>query len=740
MSKAPNTQALVAAYSVTPLKLLPLCDYEALSPKNKPLGKTPKEPGWIKIEYDFVSMVDHMARGSNVAFRLGEYAVVDWDCRRDPAVLALTKAGKRLVEAVQECEAAGTRSVDRLCAEVGIDLAKCFVVLTGGYGLHIYMRLAEPWRGREQIPEFPGCEWKHSPRRYVVAAGSLHPGDADIGVEAGRPYTVRPNSVPLNETMIAPSALLMLYAHVAPPAPERGTGESTFGRFAGRLSKAFLSHIPVERVRSGSDPSFQQVMMAAHWASGGEDRDDFVDWCISDPPYADQADDVRRRWDSCSHDRPDSIKTGLLFKMLEREGVQRHEMPVESASIMFEGDELDAEELEGAGSTATPPVEALPPGVSQVGHLKVWSADALRRNIGDEPPGMDGLFNSRTGSIYVIYGPPGHGKTQASGALGKAISRGDTHLLGQRLYVSGDVLFFALDDEDSILKSELAHTLRAGESKGRFDLIVDDPRFEQAESWPAIEKACAGYRVVIIDTLATALPTGDPDKSNFVSQFYTRLKAVGRKVGCFFVILHHTPKDQPTVARNAGSIIGNANGSICIHKPDGDDGLYSEIKGMKVRGERSPPIYFAVESVEIGYDELRQKTRTGGFVVPVDPKELKSDRAFYDIADCVIRQGERRGVGEYVMTLTDFRERFGRRTHTEGVLKDWPGKFTGDDFEVDFVKSARRNEPHVIIVRGTLPQVRRETWKAGDTLSADELQAHLELAALKADPDFSGLV
>ena len=404
------------------------------------------------------------------------------------------------------------------------------------------------------------------------------------------------------------------------------------------------------------------------------------------------------------------------------------------ASILWgEGDTLSADEVEDDG---VEPIEAepLPPGVRQFDHIKVHSADALRTELGEEPPGIDGLYNARAGSIYVVYGPPGHGKTQGCVALGKAISRGDRHFLGRRQYVAGNVLFVALDDEDSILKADLAHTLRAGPTEGRFDLIVDDPRFEREDSWPAFEKACAGYVVVFIDTLATALPTGDPDKSNFVSQFYTRLKKVGRNTGCFFIILHHTPKDQPTVARNAGSIIGNANGSICIHKPDGDEGLFSEMKGMKVRGERTPPLYFAVESVDIGYDELRGRMRTGGFVVPVDPDEIKSDRAFFDIADHILRRVQPNSDGECIMTLSDFRDQFGRKTHTEEVLKDWPGKFSGDDFELDYLPTKQRNKPNLIIVRGTVPRVRRETWKPSELLAQDELDA------LKGDPAFMGLL
>lgn len=729
MTAHPQSQALRAYQPVAPEKrLFPLCHYTALNVKGKALGKTPRQKHWTKEEHDHDEMVAHMEDGSNVAFRLGNgWAVVDWDSRRDPAVQALVESRMSLSDAVRQCEASGTRSIDQLFRDVGLKLDTTFRGDTGGHGLHVYVRIPQTFRGREQVPEYPGIEFKHSARRYVVAFGSIHPGDAELGIPPGRPYVLRAGSPPLDQTPEATAALLEAFKHLAPPDHARGTGENTFGNFAGKLKDAFLSRIPAEKFGRGADPSWLDIMMSAHWASGGQDREDFVDWCIGDPLYADHADEVRKRWDSCTP-RVDSIKTGLLFKMLAREGVPSAEMPTESASVQF-ADMLTADELEG---------DALPPGVERFGHLKSYTFDALRKEIGEEPPFLDGFFHARPGSIYVVYGPAGHGKTQGMTSLSASVAHGDREWMGRRLFLQGPVLWFALDDEDSLLKSDLAWLARTKNAAPDIRIICDDPGFETEASWKVIEAACQGRRLVVIDTLATALPKGDPDKSNFVGDFYTRLKAVGRRTGSTFILLHHTPKDDPTKARNAGSIVGNANGSVNIHKPDGDDGLFSEMRGMKVRGERAEPIHFTVESVPIGYDARYGRTKTGGFAVSIDPKEIKADKSIMAIANCVINRGDYRAPGEYVMTLKRLREKNMRGRKDDALFKNWGETVVGPDFEMDYVIPDRENAPHLVVVRTSRP--RRDAWTADDMPSPDELQAQDELTALKAEPDFSGLV
>lgn len=62
-------------------------------------------------------------------------------------------------------------------------------------------------------------------------------------------------------------------------------------------------------------------MMAAHHATGGDGRDEFVAWSTSDPIHADAAWIVGRRWDSLSADGAGSrVTAGTLFMELKKAG------------------------------------------------------------------------------------------------------------------------------------------------------------------------------------------------------------------------------------------------------------------------------------------------------------------------------------------------------------------------------------------------------------------------------------
>lgn len=715
MAEVTTNPAWLTPYRPVGDHLFPLNYWATLNRDGQPLGKTPAEKGWKSKTYGFDHCVEWMTEGKNVGFRLGDgWGVLDYDPRNDDEKDAL----------------------DRFCDDFGIDLARCFTVTTGGGGKHVYLKIPPLFHGREQIPEYPGVEFKHSKRRYVVAPGSIHP--------TGIPYTPRDGSVAISDTLEAPEALLDAYKHAAPPDDQRGSGVEGFGAFTSEQLASSLARIPVEAYRNHEE--WLQLMMACHWMTGGEGREEFVDWSTSDPEYSNQADIIWARWDSLTP-KADGIKAGLFFKALEKAGVSKSEWPSERASVLFDADDcITAEEFE---STTAGPVEKLPPGVRKVGQFTYYTPEARRAELGAEPQGLDGFFNGRPGQIYVAYGPAGDGKTQAMVALAEAVASGAKEFLGRPLHIQGKSIFFAMDDEEGFLKSDLAFLTETGRGRN-IEAFFDDPRFEDEDSWADHTEACTGSALVFIDTLATALPTNDPDKSNFVSQFYARLKEFGRKTGAVIILIHHTPKDKPTVARNSGSIIANASGSFCIHRPDGDDGTYSEMRGMKVRGERAPPIYFGVESIAIDYEG---KPRTGGFVKLVDPESEGRDRSKASIAEFVVGWGNRESDGVYSMPLNRFRKMRQRRTSDEAVIKNWDGKpFVGSDFELDYQITPQRNKPNLLMVRcqpnNEWLQERlqnddddRQRSFAGAELDIGELDtAQEELRKLATKEGFSGLI
>jgi len=328
-------------------RLIPLCHWRALDKKGKVLGKTPSVKDWTKEEFEHDDMVKWMESGKNVGFRLGDgWGVLDYDPRRDPVVMKMRENHSH-DDIARMRGIVGQRSIDRLLADIGVQPGQYAWIETGGRGMHIYLKIPKLFRGREQIPEYPGVEFKHGQRRYVVAMGSIHPGDEKQGIEPGNYYKPGDQSFALTSTIEAPAKLMELFKHVDPPDYVKQAGEESFGRFSSFQLADTLALIPPEKFRSGSDPSWEQFMMACHWMTGGTGREEFVEWSIRDPNYSDHDEIIRKRWDSLTP-RVDSLKTGLVFKVLDRLGVPKSKWPTESASVMFadDGDDLSVQEIE----------------------------------------------------------------------------------------------------------------------------------------------------------------------------------------------------------------------------------------------------------------------------------------------------------------------------------------------------------------------------------------------------------
>lgn len=379
-------------------RLFPLCHWRALSKKGAPLGKTPAVKDWIKEEFEYADMVAWMEGGKNVGFRLGDgWGVLDYDPRRDPVIMKLKSEGAH-EDVLRLRGVVGQRSIDRLLVDLGIMPGQYAFVETGGRGLHIYLKIPKDFRGREQIAEYPGVEFKHSNRRYVVAMGSIHPGDEKEGIAPGNYYKPGDQSFALASTITAPAKLMELYKHIDPPDYVKQAGEESFGRFSSFQLADTLALIPAEKFRSGSDPSWEQFMMACHWMTGGMGREEFVEWSISDPNYSDQEDVIRRRWDSLTP-KVDSLKTGLVFKTLDRLNIPKANWPTESASVMFSSDGLmNADDL----SVQEIEAETMPASVEAM-IVKAMNDEHALVLMSGEPFYMANAYDPLSGTVLPIF-------------------------------------------------------------------------------------------------------------------------------------------------------------------------------------------------------------------------------------------------------------------------------------------------------------------------------------------------
>lgn len=320
--------SLLRQYEGRKFNFVKLRRWNEKSKQGREIGKAPLQMAWTCAEVPYEEAVAHMQKGNNVGVQLSVngFCVLDYDPRQDPQAGTPENALARLME------------------EVGLDPSKQCYVITGNLegkarGQHIYLRIDPAWRGRTKLPKndnpYPGCEFKHSPGQQVVAAGSIHP--------SGGRYEFHPESAPLADAQPAPKALLNIFKLSAPDRHLRGEGETSWGAFEPEEIRDALSHLDVLDY-NGEHDEWLALMMACHWATGGEGADDWVEWCIGDPEYENDAENIRERWDTLSVDGSGPKVTGaLIFKKLMEAGVEPSKFPRRKIEMMF--DDIPEEEL-----------------------------------------------------------------------------------------------------------------------------------------------------------------------------------------------------------------------------------------------------------------------------------------------------------------------------------------------------------------------------------------------------------
>lgn len=266
--------------------LIPLHRWDATrsnkSGRNLPVGKTPVDANWTTRDYDSRRIATRAAKtGANVGVRLSpDWIVVEYDPRRD-----------------------FDQEWTRFCVlfDFDPDLYPC--VQSGGGGLHCYARKPSNVKVVDTLKQFDSIEFKSSGRQ-MVAPGSRHPN--------GMPYRWLPNTMALEDAPGLTSKLLE-----AVRRPEIDLMVTGGGEHKPEDIDKMLSGLKPEDFRDES--CWRELMMACHHASGGEARQEFIDWSWSDPKYTGD-ETVGRRWDSLHSDRAGAITVATLYKALSQAG------------------------------------------------------------------------------------------------------------------------------------------------------------------------------------------------------------------------------------------------------------------------------------------------------------------------------------------------------------------------------------------------------------------------------------
>lgn len=385
------------------------------------------------------------------------------------------------------------------------------------------------------------------------------------------------------------------------------------------------------------------------------------------------------------------------------------------ASLDFaEGDgTLDADELESeceAEGGATP-------GVERFGKSTLYSLAALKQERGIIEPFLDGYFYGNPGGIYVLSGPPKTGKTQLTFSLLSAVAGGDERWMGNRLWLHGPIIWFSLESTHSLLMAmdawEKKHGKKhPGHDPALFAVTEDGAGFMDLKRLPEIEAMCRGRKVAVIDTMTRALPGKKQNDPEFSTVFYNQLSAIGAKTGTVFIVIHHPPKSDPTGQRGSGDIVGSADGVIAVYKPQKDGPIMMEMQYIRF-GRDEPPIFFEIESVEVGYDDRRGRRLDAPFVVQADKPDEMEDAApspLDRVAAGVRLHGEKRGDA-FVMTRVRARELGIEEKAEQVAFKNWRGLHVGNGYTLDLQRIGNTRAHEIIVQFG---------WTG--ELTADELE------------------
>lgn len=277
---------VISQYLDAGYDLIPLHRWDYVDDQQRPRGKSPKDAHWRTKVYTKHELQKHVEAGGNVGVRLGpQDLVLDVDPRNFPE---------------------GDDVLERFKADLGgLDLSPYPQVVTGSGGLHAYMRKPADVLVRDSLEAYPGIEFK-TLGRQVVAAGSKHPN--------GKMYELDWTAPALEERVPAPDNFLLLIKR-PPVVQAAGVGEHR-----PELVAEMLDALDPEDYQDYT--KWIELAMAVHHASGGEARQEFIEWSTRDPQYRDQAWNIGRHWDSMDAKRGNGITYRTLHKAVINAGKQ----------------------------------------------------------------------------------------------------------------------------------------------------------------------------------------------------------------------------------------------------------------------------------------------------------------------------------------------------------------------------------------------------------------------------------
>ncbi len=381
--------------------LIPLYRYTdtsmAKNGRERKDGKRPLHANWTTREYNARKVISLCIKeGRNLGHRIAaDELVVDVDPRNG-----------------------GGDGFNGLMADLGIDSSEWPRNITGSGGYHYFLRKPADVPILDTLKDYPGVEFK-SKDRQVVAAGSIHP-------DTKKHYRFDDERPGMDEAPPCPKSLLKLITR-----PQRES-DIEGGQYSIEQIVKMLDSLDVTDFKDES--KWRTLMMAVHDASGGEARQEFIDFSTGDADYADDADIIGRRWDSCHTDKDSRITYRTLRKFIADEGDADAMPQAEIDEGEFFGAE-DPEDMDFEGESNPDQTEA--PGLTYE-----IAEDIEAEKIRWLWPGRFAI-----GKLGILAGFPDAGKSQITMNIAAIVSKGGKWPNGEGRAKRGAVLILSAEDD-----------------------------------------------------------------------------------------------------------------------------------------------------------------------------------------------------------------------------------------------------------------------------------------------------
>lgn len=213
------------------------------------------------------------------------------------------------------------------------------------------------------------------------------------------------------------------------------------------------------------------------------------------------------------------------------------------------------------------------------------------------------------GGASVVYGPSNTGKSFWVLELAASVATGRP-FMGTLETDQGLVIYFALEGIQGA-----RNRIHALKQSGRLGLesplhLCFEPLSLLNESdvdrmIAAIKEAerldGAPCKLVIVDTLARAMPGGDENTGKDMSRYVSGKDKIRAEIGAHVMSVHHCGKNEDNGARGHSSLRAAVDTEIKVTKPS--DGLVSLVTVTKQRDLPAiEPMAFSLETIELGAD------------------------------------------------------------------------------------------------------------------------------------------